>query len=280
MQIKKIIFILSICAVFISCSHEPAEEVDWSENNDRVFLENDCTDYFFHLTENYPSNSKGSCGYVAACALFAYYDLFFDENIVEEKYELRDVESFGLKHIELSDVENLDNYEYYDFLKTNQDKYLVAKLIVSANERFLDSSGDTILYRFKNKNPMMLFYGSQSRFSTCSSETQFIMNYYLHELRGFSKDYITVNKITTKRDVIIEKIKMGIPVVISVLKSSKGSGHTCIVYDYDEVEDEIYGHLLMMPEFNDSRIYNHIKITTFYKYIREPLVLEINTDYK
>lgn len=270
----KLRFIFPILFVFLifSCNHEP--EIDWSENNDRVFLENTCTDYFFNLTENFPTNSKGSCGYVAACSLFAYYDLNFDENLVEEKYQLRNKKSFGLKHINLSDVEALNNVEYYDFLKTNQDEYLMAKLIVSSNERFLTDSGNTILYAANSKSPMELYDGSESRFIDSDCEVQVVMNYYLHELMGFQSDYICAKQLPLNRDLIIQKIQEGVPVLAAV-KNGRGTGHICIIYDYDEIEDELYAHLLMQPEYNESRLYNHIKLSSFYKKMKYPVYIEI-----
>lgn len=267
----KIIFPALFVFLLCSCNHEP--KIDWSENKDRIFLKNPCTDYFFNLTENFPTNSKGSCGYVAGCSLFAYYDLIFDDNLVEEKYQLRNKKSFGLKHVNLYDVENLSNVEYYAFLKANQDEYLMAKLIVSSNERFLTDTGESFLYAANSNKPMELYDGSNSRFIDSDCEVQVIMNYYLHELMGFSSDYISAKQLPTNRDLIIQKIQEGIPVLAAV-KNGYGTGHICIIYDYDEIEDELYAHLLMQPEYNESRMYKHVKLSSFYKTMKYPVYIE------
>lgn len=200
--------------------------------------------------------------------------MYYDETIVEEKYELRDTKSFGLKHINLSDVESLNNKEYYQYLTDHQDEYLMAKLIVSSNENLLSKkTGKPILYNFNSSSPTLVYI----------ADLHVIMNYYLKDLRNIDPEYISAEKISNNNDKmrndIICKVKEGEPVLASVKKRRKGignwEGHICIIYDYDAVEDELYTHLLMQPEYNESRIYNHVKLSSFYERIEYPICLEI-----
>lgn len=63
-------------------------------------------------------------------------------------------------------------------------------------------------------------------------------------------------------------------ILLLSVKNGYGTGHICIVYDYDESEDELYAHLLMQPEYNDSRLYNHIKLSSFYKKLKFPVYIQ------
>ena len=47
------------------------------------------------------------------------------------------------------------------------------------------------------------------------------------------------------------KLKAGNPVLLAV-KNGRGTGHICIVYDYDAQEDELYASLLMRPEYAEN----------------------------
>ena len=44
-------------------------------------------DYFRYLTEHFPTNNCGNCGYTAAAMLLCYYDTYWNENIISRAYE-------------------------------------------------------------------------------------------------------------------------------------------------------------------------------------------------
>ena len=45
--------------------------------------------YFYNLRGNYGFNYMGTCAYVGLGMLFTYYDAYYNDNIVPEKYEVR-----------------------------------------------------------------------------------------------------------------------------------------------------------------------------------------------
>lgn len=45
--------------------------------------------YFANLDKYMPNNSAGSCGYVAVSSVLSYYENFYKDDIMSEKYNLR-----------------------------------------------------------------------------------------------------------------------------------------------------------------------------------------------
>ncbi|MBO4737638.1 MAG: hypothetical protein J5627_04315 [Bacilli bacterium] len=43
-------------------------------------------DYFRNLTENFPTNNCGNCGYTAAAMLLCYYDTYWNANIINDRF--------------------------------------------------------------------------------------------------------------------------------------------------------------------------------------------------
>ena len=89
---KRVIF--GLCAVFvilamlspslaIFAGASQSEELSREEQLKResyTFL------YFYNLTYYYPHNVVGTCGYVAMAMLLAYYDCYWDDNLVPDAY--------------------------------------------------------------------------------------------------------------------------------------------------------------------------------------------------
>lgn len=269
----KMVLPLLMAVLLTACEHNPGP----IEDTGCIFLNNQCTQYFFNMTQNFPLNTKGSCGYAAACALLEYYDIYFDDTIVDSKYELRNEEdksSPGLVKMEYAEVKDLDNYQYYKYLVQNQEKYLQAFLIVQVNEHWAKTleNGDKqyFFYHFNSDSPCTVGDGYLSHFSNGECEVQVFMNYYLQDLMGFDKDYIHVDCLEKEwwqstRSVIIKKVKQGIPVFVSARKNK--SGHRCIIYDYDEEENELYANLMQMDNLR------HVKVSLFSDELEYPLVI-------
>lgn len=43
--------------------------------------------YFAHLSENFPKNTMGVCGYTGISMLLSYYDSYWNDNFIDEKYD-------------------------------------------------------------------------------------------------------------------------------------------------------------------------------------------------
>lgn len=277
-NIVKLFIPLLLALLLTACEQNPEP----LEDTDYLFLHNQCTEYFFNLTENYPLNSKGSCGYVAACSLLEYYDIYYDDTIVDSKYELRDpldTTSPGLRKMDYAQVKDLDNYQYYKYLRENQDNYLQAFLIYQINELYAEPVDEETtkyyFYHFNSDYPCTVGEDHwTSNFRDADCEIEIFMNNYLHKFMSFDKEYIHVDRLTagnsskSARSLVIEKVKQGIPVSVSI--KQKKSGHRCIAYDYDEEEDELYVNTLTMENFR------HVKLSLLGSTVRNPLVVVIN----
>ncbi|MCR5091607.1 MAG: hypothetical protein K6B51_02790, partial [Bacilli bacterium] len=44
------------------------------------------SDYFANLTERFPTNNSGNCGYTAAAMLLSYYDTYWNLNIIPDQF--------------------------------------------------------------------------------------------------------------------------------------------------------------------------------------------------
>ncbi|MBP3733330.1 MAG: hypothetical protein J6I84_08815 [Bacilli bacterium] len=45
------------------------------------------TNYFSHLSENFPTNQLGICGYTAISMFLSFYDTYWNDCVIEEKYD-------------------------------------------------------------------------------------------------------------------------------------------------------------------------------------------------
>lgn len=82
--------------------------------------------YFANLEKYLPSNPVGSCGYVAIASALSYYDNFYNDDIIPEKYEFYDNTSSLEEAKKVSPgLYNYSNYktetEFYDYLKISTD---------------------------------------------------------------------------------------------------------------------------------------------------------------
>ena len=57
-----------------------AQSVDYFEQPTFV------SDYFANLTEHFPTNNSGNCGYTAAAMLLSYYDTYWNLNIIPDQF--------------------------------------------------------------------------------------------------------------------------------------------------------------------------------------------------
>lgn len=230
-----------------------------TENVEQKFLDNECVDYFYDLTNDYPTNFFGSCGYAATAAALRYYDYMYDDTIVDSKYE----QNQGLKHAAKNDIIDLNADTYYDFLKQTTEDYLQSYLIVEANEKFG-------IYNSEAYFPAEVKGGFYCRIGGYYAEVQAVLDYYLYILKNFSTSSITTIRLTSDvRNQLIEHIKAGNPAIVSC-RDKNESGHVFIVYDYDEENDEIYGNSLTMEN------YNHMKISSAYETFDYVIILDYN----
>lgn len=246
------ILLITLCCLLTACKKNER----YLDNPNKTFLNNSCTSYFYNLGDDYPVNVKGSCGYVAASMLLRYYDYTVNDNIIDLKYQ----NNMGLKREDYTQIEDMSNDEYLSFLQKTKDTYFHSLLIVSACERYS-------IYKPASKTPFITYHGDQSRIDGYYSEVFAIIDNYLYDVKGFNEYEIYVSRIQDNvRDEMINLVKAGVPILVNLNYNGKDD-HTCIVYDYDEVNDELYANFLMYEN------YNHVKISGYYNKMNSPLYL-------
>lgn len=217
----------------------PTYEIQ-NANSDNIFITDYFAPYYFsNLNGRFGNNVKGSCTYVAVDMLLSYYDSFWVDDFLPEKYDGQNVfvdeavldatESPGSKNE--ADIEvnpyGLSGEEYYYLVNEYSDDIVHFDLLSRGIEK-LD------LY---DENTKVLSLG------TFLKDVRDVIYDYLDESTTLSRDDIKIgfeNSDPTKmRETIIEKVKQGIPVIVDAA-APLGGAHSFVAYDYDEEHDEIY----------------------------------------
>lgn len=191
--------------------------------------------YFENLNDNFANNKMGTCGYVALEILLNYYDLFFNDDIIQEKYEIHS-SSYSTSPGGYNDYLSTYNVnftinEYLQYIQTIKNKSLHAKLIdIGINE--LNYSLNINYYQF----------------------IPLLVNYFQNVLNKDFYDYFTVYSINDESAVvenwIINQIGNGYIVLTGIADyqygehgqviEGPGGSHTLIAYEYDSYDDCIY----------------------------------------
>ena len=229
---------------------EPVYEI-LSTNNDNLFITDYFAPYYFsNLNDRFGNNVNGSCTYVAADMLLSYYDTFWNDNFLPEKYDgdtvlvedtvLNVNESPGSKNESdfISDdivLRNLSYEDYYNYVKEYRDDFVHFDLLSRGIEKFG-------LY---DENAKELSLG------TFFFQVKDVINDYLDESTTIGSESINIVYVSNlgsssekeqdaTREKIIEKVKEGVPVMIDAANPDRTTAHAFIAYDYDEENDEIY----------------------------------------
>lgn len=208
------------------------------EINNTIYQDNNYAPYYFKsLTSNYGYNSYNSCGYIATAMLLSFWDTYWDDNIIEEKYDVN--AELMVNHSSLNDDDYLESpgvakepqyiYDadinsYHDYIMDYSDEYFQFLLLEMGSNLF-----------GSDFSPDGNYYMDRSWYET-------LLSNYLYNYRGYSTNdvEIIVASNSNARTQAINLIKQGIPVKLSL--SNYYGGHAVIGYDYDEQRREIYCH--------------------------------------
>lgn len=216
-----------------------ARELSPRAVNDKNVYLNDyyAPTYFKNLNTNIGINTNNSCGYVATGMLLSFWDSYWDDNIIDERYDQNASSQFdyfdyvadspGIK-VEPPSLAFADAETYHSNLFKYSDTYFHFLLI---------SMGDKLYGTTKGTYGMG--YSNYSK----------LFHYYVYEYKGYITDEVEIiEESTNVRKKAIDLIKQGIPVKLGT------DGHAVVAYDYDERTDSIYCHFGW-----DSR-YTHVTI--------------------
>lgn len=256
------------------------KEYDYSTYQNQYFQ----TVYFYNLADNIGINTQDSCGYVASAALLSFFDTYWDDNVIEMKYEQSEplttklrydgsgksqgnYNSPGIIHEPWENgtsklahaatfeqyLSNIENYkdQYFHFLLLSQARPLKLRVPISEDDFDWNAYREEELYKGFN------MYGDGPGK---------LLNWYLHDYRRYTTDQVEVEsynadlkidnvrtfKDTYYRKIAIDNIKKGNPVIMGLYDYSWGKiyGHYVVAYDYDAATDRIFYNNLMQGQEN------------------------------
>ena len=226
-----------------TCSINNDLQTSSDESPSNVYYDSFVQAYFENLTTNFGVNYKGSCGYVALAMLLSYYDTYLNDEIIPEQYDVVSLgsgtnmisrrNSPGVLKDTISNALTMSATDYYSAIETLSNLSLHAKLITigeTLNYYNFSSDDNPCGTNFsKRVNILKKYFGTIVNY-TSSDYTLEYMNYETNPSRS-----------ADVRNFTIEKVKQGIPVLLSV-GNDTSSGHVIVAYDYDEITDKLYCH--------------------------------------
>ena len=205
--------------------------------NNRTDIEskNLTTNYFKNLNQNFGLNINGSCTYVATGMLLSYYDAFYDDSFIDEKYEAKSTisnspincESPGNKSDTYMNYFQNAGYEWGKYIETNRNNYF---------DYYLISKFD----------PKLSSYGGFQTIDPVSAYDQYwnLRSYFLMD-RGLNNGTVEIYKTNSSDEDFDENLKKqianGVPVMLNVQLDEIGA-HTVVAYDYDEKDNSFVVH--------------------------------------
>lgn len=248
-------------------------------NSDTIFITDYFAPYYFKkLNGRFGNNKKGSCSYVAVDMLLSYYDSFWNDNFLPEKYDgenvfvdetiLNATESPGSKN------EN-DIYANQSFLSDEEYFNLVNRYSNDIVHFDLISIGIKQLNLYNSETKKLSL-------GTFLEDMQNVIRTYLDDSTTLGRNSINIrvaglkdSDSEKKRKIIIDKVSQGIPVIVDAVNDEQNA-HSFIAYDYDKENDEIYCNAGWYNDFT-----HHISMSDLgYTYIQEILYFEPLIDHQ
>lgn len=199
--------------------------------------------YFRYLYNNMPQNDFGSCGFVSLISCLSYYDSYYNDTIIDEKY---DVESHGstvaevaqnspgvTKVINTTSLNNLtdDEINAYkkNFIISNKSTDFQYDLMYTYNTQVLgrtqsSTKFDASIGMWEYQDLLNAYYGNN----------KILFNYVSSSIYGSNaKDSSVQMQI---RQYVYDMLEEGYPVILHIVDSQndkKKYYHSIVAYDYD-----------------------------------------------
>lgn len=241
----------------------PIPSIDVTYYSQKNFTKN----FFINCEANVIQNSIGNCGYTAISTLLTYYDTYWSDVFIPEIYE-------SSSTILTNNDDNVRNY-YSPGIKNNtvfsystNSENLTKEQKSKEIHAFVDNAIDNKSTSFFG---LLLDYAKNSGYIRDNDVIDFLgVNYdmmvkilkaYINGNSSISSTVTLVNKklsdvdenVDALREEIIVQLKKGNPLIVG------GNSHVCIAYEYDEVNDTIYGDL------GWGKSYSHTNLDDFMK---------------
>lgn len=247
-----------------------AESKDYIQSN---FANN----YFRHLTNNIPQNYDGICGFTSRSRLLSYYDILWNDDIIDNKYQTGTNANLNLANDDISSSYSspgvFDKYISMGTYLEDDEKYQATLPSYDYNVwketqvlRYIKDNIDSgsflgKLYQTTQECGHLTQHSPGSNAFVTSAGVSYDL------MKDTLSQYISDNptrrsSVTLKsehidkdkgpknyiRNKIISELNTGNPVIVGgFVRNDKGeetnSGHDCIAYYYDSASDKIYGNL-------------------------------------
>ena len=203
--------------------------------------------YFYNL-HNFTTNIAGSCAFNAFNMIFDYYDSFWDDDLIPEKYDYNEqnpYDELGYKNSPGSTfqkfygiVEETPYIFYYHYLNDNNFiKYLIDIALDNGIIKDLKTGGKLGL-SYKQMVSFIHLYLEKYNSSNCSF---YEVGYDVYRRENmYELDERLTNSQYLEKETI-KLVKKGIPVIL-MLGNDIGAGHAVVAYDYDALNNKIYCH--------------------------------------
>ena len=280
--------------------------MDWIQG-DTSFSENSTEDGTT-IPSHYPRNIAGSCGYVALSLLLSFYDAYWRDGFVPERYDtfgiIDDVTGEISREMHFA-IENTEWKEFWDEYwegykeANNLDENLEETQTIKETIRLdvyrqfaIDHSNDYFHFYLMSIGRTLGYYDGID-YGINGQEITELLNHYLNTICGINSTQVQVKILAedkhTSREIIYakmeEKVRKGFPVLYSGGNYSDNNSQKS-----SENENEKSRHCLlaykMTPDENDivlTPCWNGKKLQTFYttEYIYDSYIiwLEPTTDF-
>lgn len=198
--------------------------------------------YFRHLYTNMPENDFGSCGFVSLISCLSFYDSYYNDGIINEKFDAEScgttIEEVAKKSPGVTKVRNeismdgLTEDEINDYKKSfiisNKLTDFQYDLIYAYNRNVLKRSLDSLLYETS-----IGMWNYQSLLNAYYGENKITFNYVSSTIYGENAKSLSVQ--TQMKQYVYDMLDKGIPVVLHVVddrNDKKMYYHSIVAYDY------------------------------------------------
>ena len=257
-----------------------------SNIDDETYIDNTYASYYFsNLRDNFGNNAFGSCGYVSIGMLLSFYDVYWDDSIIENSYDVvsnysidrqpladfylvpTNAESPGIKFEPSSLFSNATVEEYLSIATENKDTYFQFELFDLSKQYF----------------GIINFDEANGNLGLSGEDIYELVDYYIHDYKNNSDSEVVVNlydinNAPQMKSNVVNNIKEGNPVIIVVRQPNTSKAHSVIAYDYDSSNQEIYVHTGWRNE-NSGIALTHVSLSDLgYTEIVSAVTLEVNSE--
>lgn len=206
--------------------------------------------YFSSLDENIGFNAFGTCGLIGIGMLLSYYDTFWDDSLIEERFDCGGRLNNFTKDVNLISSPGIINDK--DLVLMNINDVLSSNSIYEFKDykSFVNKESYSFFHLFLLKKALEnekinISYGDGSSYidfelSMNYNQIYFMLEQYIKDAnKSITIDTNEAHRMNAK-DYAIAMLQKNIPVLMGIY-GEKG-GHVVVAYKYDKNSDTIFFH--------------------------------------